>query len=265
MLFPYSRFLVGLAWTLSCALSPYITAHAAGLNDTGITVCSNDTGVVTTGVEADTGSHPRQDCRYGRDAAANAGMPKIGGGNKGFDFTKIANDGSALDASVALGTGPKDWACTRDNVTGLIWEVKTTSGLRSQSHTYTWHNSNGSVNGGLVGTASGGRCFATGRCDTEKFVVDVNATALCGFTDWRVPKVKELENIVEFIENSRVTIDLTFFPNTLQNFEPGAYFWSNSSRGSGSASAWYVLFVTGDANIDGKSKPHGVRLTRGGP
>ena len=58
------------------------TALAAGLNDTGITDCWNDTAVVTTGVEADSGTHPRQDCRYGRDAAAKAGkLTKTGAGN----------------------------------------------------------------------------------------------------------------------------------------------------------------------------------------
>src|SRR5450756_1567125 len=82
---------------LVLALALPVAAHAAGLNDTGITDCWNDTAVVTTGVEADTGTHPRQDCRYGRDPAAAAGMPKTGAGGKGFDFSKIANDGTVLD------------------------------------------------------------------------------------------------------------------------------------------------------------------------
>lgn len=50
-------------------------------------------------------------------------------------YTKIANDGSALAATVALGTAPKSWACTRDETTGLVWEVKTPenkNGSRSQ-------------------------------------------------------------------------------------------------------------------------------------
>jgi hypothetical protein len=112
-------------------------AHAAMYNDTGITDCWNDTAIVTTGVEKDTGTHPRQDCRYGRDPAAASGIIKIGGGGKGFDLTKVANSGSVLPESAVLGSAPGEWACTRDNVTGLIWEVKTTSGLRNQSHSYT--------------------------------------------------------------------------------------------------------------------------------
>jgi hypothetical protein len=77
-------------------------------------------------ISGDAGTHPRQDCRYGRDAAAAAGvLTKTGGGAKGFDYTKIANNGTTLGAGAALGNAPTDWACTKDNITGLTWEVKT--------------------------------------------------------------------------------------------------------------------------------------------
>ncbi len=238
------------------------TALAAGLNDTGITDCYNDSAVVTTGVEADSGTHPRQDCRYGRDAAARAGnLTKVGGGSKGFDFTKIANNGSVLPASATLGSAPTDWACTKDNVTGLIWEVKTTSGLRSQSHTYTWYNSNAATNGGGAGTASGGTCATTGRCDTEKFVADVNAAGLCGATDWRMPTTNELMSIVDYgIAYPGPTIDTTWFPNT-----PASYFWSASASSGYSNGAWSVYFYYGYAYGYGKGG-YGVqvRLVRAG-
>lgn len=152
MLFRYSRSLVGFACAVSCAFGSHIAAHAAGLNDTGITDCWHDAGMVTTSVEADIGTHPRQDCRYGRDAAA-VGMPKIGGGGKSHDFDKIPDNGSVLPASAALGSAATDWACTKDNVTGLIWEDKTNSGLRSMSHTFSWYNSNPNCIVGLIGAS----------------------------------------------------------------------------------------------------------------
>ena len=246
-------------WALACVFGLIHTAYAAGLNDTGITDCSNDTVVDnTTGVQADNGTHPRQDCRYGRDAAAAAGMPKVGGGGKGFDFSKIANDGTVLSASAALGTGATDWACTKDNVTGLIWEVKTTSGLRSQSHSYTWYNSNAATNGGTVGTVSGGTCNATGRCDTEKFVADVNAAGLCGATDWRMPSKKELISIAD-LGRSSPAIDPSYFPNT-----PASYFWSASAYASYSSGAWVVGFNGGDASNGSKGYAYQVRLVRSG-
>ena len=236
------------------ALSLASAAHAAPLNDTGIGFCedySSNTANCAT-VSADGGTHPRQDARYGRDAAAAAGMPKVGGGGKGFDYSKIANDGSVLPASAALGTAPTDWACTRDNVTGLIWEVKTASGLRGQDHTYTWY-----VNG-WGSTASGETCFAAGRCDTEKFVADVNAAGLCGASDWRMPKVKELEGIAD-LGRTNPAIDPTYFPNT-----PSSYFWSGSLANNWSTT-WYVSFYYGGAYYYGyQSYGYGVRLVRGG-
>ncbi len=42
----------------------------------------------------------------------------------GTAYTRIANNGAELDDTVtALGSGPLEWACTRDNATGLVWEV----------------------------------------------------------------------------------------------------------------------------------------------
>ncbi len=203
-------------------------------------------------------SHPAgQDCRYGRDAAAGQ-LTKIGGGSAGFDFTKISNSGAELPASAALGTGPGDWACTRDNVTKLIWEVKTTSGLRSQDHTYTWYNSDNITNGGSAGTTSGGSCHQTGRCDTEKYVEDVNSTGLCGATGWRMPTVGELTSIVDQSRTSPA-IDTTYFPNT-----PSLYFWSGSPYAGDSSNAWDVTFGDGGTYYHNRYGGTRVRLVRAG-
>jgi hypothetical protein len=113
--------------SLCCAmlLAPAMSdsALAAGptglLYDTGITDCWNDSAKVTTGVEVDPGSHPRQDCRYGRDVA---GMRKVGGGGKGFDFTKIANNGTALPDAALMAMRVKNSAFIRDTVTSPNWK-----------------------------------------------------------------------------------------------------------------------------------------------
>ncbi|MBK7001585.1 MAG: DUF1566 domain-containing protein [Rhodoferax sp.] len=243
----------------ACFLCYSSMALAIGpINDTGVTGYANDT---QNGLTVEPSSHPRQDARYGRDAAALAGkLSKTGVGNKGFDFTKIANDGSVLSASAALGAGDKDWACTRDNVTGLIWEVKATSGLREQNYTYTWYNSNPATNGGGTGTSSGNEsCFINGRCDTEKFVQDVNRDGLCGTKDWRLPSVKELQGIVDF-GRSNPTIDPTYFPNTPTD----SYYWTSSPYSDGSSSAWYVHFLYGEVNNTFRYLGFSVRLVRSG-
>lgn len=226
------------------------------LNDTGITWSGNATGGNASTCDA---SHPAgQDCHYGRDAAAAAGqLVKKGGGSAGFDFTKIANSGAELPASAALGSGANDWACTKDNVTGLVWEVKTTSGLRSQIHTYTWYNTQSPD--GNKGTASGGSCATAGRCDTEKFVADVNAAGLCGASDWRIPTRKELVGIVDYGRRNPA-IDPTYFPNTVPSFT-----WSGSPYAGDSNYAWDVGFFDGQVHqsLFNRSYPKHVRLVRG--
>jgi hypothetical protein len=133
-----------------------------------------------------------------------------------------------------LGSGANDWACTRDNVTGLIWEVKTTSGLRSQNHSYTWYNSDSATNGGSAGTVSGGSCQTNGRCDTEKFVQDVNAAGLCGASNWHLPSRQELVSIVDYSRAyPNLSIDPIYFPNT-----PASRFWSASADAGYSDGAW---------------------------
>ena len=230
----------------------------------------NDTGIVWSG-HATSGnastcdvSHPAgQDCRYGRDAEAAAGtLTKVGASTpnngiaNGFDYTKISNSGDELPAEAALGSGPADWACTRDNVTGLVWEVKSTGGLRSKDHTYTWYDSDSPD--GNPGTADGGSCETSGRCDTEKYAEDVNAAQLCGFSDWRMPTIKELRSIVDHGRFSPA-IDLGFFPNTTSSDV-----WPGSPFAYGSGSAWNVDFNDGSANYGSRGNNDGVRLARGG-
>jgi hypothetical protein len=240
-------------------------ASTGGINDTGIDYCRDHATGADTPVTATTTctpAHGGQDARYGRDAAASkASLSKVGGGGKGFDFNKIANSGTRLPASAALGSAVTDWACTYDNNTGLMWEVKTTSGLHNQSHSYTWYDSVHNY-GGSSGAASGGSCQTAGRCDTEKFVADVNAAGLCGHNDWRMPSFQELNNLVDR-GRSNPAIDPTFFPNT-----PAFDFWSGSPYAgllSGSSEiSWNTDFSTGYGHGNYRSFARQVRLVRAG-
>ncbi|GAB2738434.1 hypothetical protein GCM10027019_18040 [Melaminivora jejuensis] len=247
---------------LALCTAPAAQAQTHPLNDTGIT-WSGD--ALNGNVSTCDASHPAgQDCHYGRDkAAADGVLAKIGGGNAGFDFSKISNSGHVLDASVALGSGPDDWACTRDNVTGLIWEVKTTSGLRSQSHTYTWYNTDTNTNGGADGAAGNtttcSNTLGGQNCNTQNYVAAVNAGAgLCGHTDWRMPTIKELEGIAD-LGRSNPAIDPIYFLNT-----PSSNVWSGSPDAGNSSYAWFVGFNVGYAGLDYRSNDFHVRLVRAG-
>ena len=210
------------------------------LNDTGQTQCfdaaTSGLAPCTAANTGDGSDHPRQDARFGRDAQAGAGqLTKIGAGEAGFDFTKICNSGEAAGtgdcpADPALGAGDNDWACTRDNVTGLIWEVKTPA------------NATATFN------------FA----DASAVHADaVNAAQLCGYTDWRDPARRELLSIVHHGRSSPA-IDTTFFPNA-----QSAFYWSSDIFAPDPGFAWSVDFSRGDSFAEGQGLVFHLRLVSG--
>lgn len=246
----------------------------AALNDTGVTEVANAEG---HGPHRDAGGYPAQDARHGRDAAARAGrLKKTGGGSKGFDFTKLDAAGAPLPAKAAK------WACVRDNVTGLIWEVKTADrGLRDMWNKYSWYNPDPATNGGDVGVRNAGKCTGGIECDTYAYTRAVNAEKLCGYSDWRLPERWELRSIVDYgkafdreghfgeqfqeNDNNRATIDSDYFPHT-----PAHWFWSATPFAEEPLWAWRVFFYDGGDGLGVKEggRVNGIpvfaRLARGG-
>lgn len=247
-----------------------VLAQTHPLADTGQIICYDDTGSTGT-VSASTPNPVQpgfegQDCVRGAAAADAVGaMTKRGGSTRpGADYTRIANDGSELPANAALGSGPGDWACTRDNITGLVWELKVNdaSHLRHLSHTYTWYDTNAAVNGGNAGTiGTSASCNSTlTHCNTTAYRDAVNALGLCGATDWRLPTADELQSLVHYGLTSGARIDTTWFPNT-----PAAFFWSGQNYAPNASGAWGVgFFVLGVVGGFDKSGGSGVRLVRAG-
>jgi len=217
------------------------------LNDTGIDWCANET---QNFLACPVANYPWQDAQDGRDKTNNDDSD----GHAGFSFTKLDANGNPLAAGAAT------WSCVRDNVTGLSWEVKTDDGgLRDKDWTYSWYNPDSATNGGSAGYADyGNNCFNPARCDTQKYVADVNAQGLCGAHDWRLPDPRELLSIVS---NDRVNpaIDTTYFPTTL-----ASWVWSASPYAYYPNAAWGVSFGGGTFGNDYKYNAGSVRLVRGG-
>ncbi|HUM12905.1 MAG TPA: DUF1566 domain-containing protein [Myxococcaceae bacterium] len=230
-------------------------AQGFGLNDTGVTGCATTSaaGLPCASPDAGTSDFPGQDGENGRDVTAADDRD----GHAGFSFLKLDGAGVALpDQSVGYATTP--WACVADRVTGLVWEVRTTDGgLRDRRWTYSWYASSGLRGGARRGTSNGGTCSDTSSCDTAKYVAAVNATGLCGASDWRLPTRAELLSLVDYGAGTAPLIDLNFLPDGSSDT-----WWSATPDWTGKA--WVVDFETGATLSSPSEFPNPVRLVRRG-
>jgi hypothetical protein len=198
--------LAGVFVSTPCAAKGY------ALNDTGELMCEVN-GQLTTSC-AGTGT----DAAYGRDVK----YPSNGNGLAGFNFTKLAADGTVLKKSAT------QWACVKDNVNGLVWENKTSDG----------------------GIHDVNRQFNYTNAPISALVDASNQAALCGFSDWRVPSRRELVSIFSYDPTDHGRdgfIDNTFFNPTVFG-----YYWTSSqyNRLPRELSYWTVDFKSG-FNLEG--------------
>ena len=221
-------------------------ASTGTLNDTGITStqcyqAGSDTLVACSSAGA-TALNSTQDGMVGRDA--NVATNGNTDGKLGFSFTAV--------------TG----GCVQDNVTGLMWEVKTADGgLRDKSKTYTNYDSTASAqkwNGSTYVNPT--QTDIDAATNSVGFVTAVNASNLCSHSDWRLPTADELQSIVDYgVAYPGPTIDANWFPNA-----QGDYFWSASPSVGNSYYAWYVRFSHGYVNLNDRNYSYYVRLVRAG-
>ncbi len=219
-------------------------ALAAFVPDTGQLSCYNDVGgMITCG-------SPGQ-AFYGQDADYIINP---------MSFTKLDGGGNALPDSASY------WAMVRDNVTGLIWEMKSNKdGIKNynDSHdadnNYTWYDSNPATNGGAAGSIG---------TDTEAFLKALNNAHYGGYSDWRLPTIKELTYIVDYSINYSSdspgsTINHWYFPDTHVYYVNSQY-WSATTYSDNALSAWVVEFTLGRSFDWGKDAVAYVRAVRGG-
>ena len=123
-----------------------------------------------------------------------------------------------------------------------------------------------------IGTV-GGYDWSSGGANVGKFslanallaVTALNAGAgYGGYTDWRVPNIKELQSIVNYGNVSPAIGETTGggaapFTNT-QSY----HYWSSTTYAASTGYAWNVDFYDGLVKYDGKTNAYYVRPVRGG-
>jgi hypothetical protein len=185
------------------------------LNDTGITFCSDGAfNVASCGIS----TYPRQDAEFGRDFFDNDDKD----GHAGFSFSKISAMGENLPLNAT------EWACVKDNITGLLWEVKT---VKNAHESYAF-------------------------ADADKFVKTTNTQKLCGKTNWRMPQIQELQSIVDYsVPLPNPNIDLTFFPNSTSKI-----YWSATPYAKNINDVWGIYFEDGRVFEQDKKTSAAMRL-----
>ena len=212
------------------------------LNDTGQTQCANASDVMVacdSATAGAAGTRPGQDGRFGRDVASPA---KVGGGAAGFDFTKICFNGDAQGAGTctgallanttgtATGSASTDWACTRDNVTNLVWSLRTQIATWNAATVATYPNAGH------------------------------NSASRCGFNSgWRLPTRRELLSIVHNGLTAGPSIDASYFPAT-----QSGYHWTSEVYLPQPIGVWVLLFDNGSTTVETKTYSNYVRLVRSG-
>lgn len=234
-------------------LSP--TPQTTGkVNDTGLTTCSDET---ANNLPCPVTTHPNQDAESGRDLTANDNLD----GYAGFSFTKLDSNGVPLaDQMTTYATTP--WSCVKDNVTGLIWEVKTNDGgLHDVNTSYTAEESSGTEE----------ICNLAGlTCTTTNYIEAVNNEGLCNANDWRLPTLDELFGLTvldsSVIANNptNITIDTNYFPHIIRSQDLSTYWTSDISYIQDQRYySYFVNFKSGSFGFLYRSQQYGTLLVRG--
>jgi hypothetical protein len=142
--------------------------------------------------------------------------------------------GSANAASFVAGTGTQAGTVT-DNTTNLMWQQ---------------------CSDGLSGADCATGTAATVTWDTA--IAGCEGLLLGGYSDWRLPTVKELKSIADMTKSSPA-IDAVYFPNTV-NFN----YWSSTSYAADANNyALCVNFNDGHQASYYKMNPLTFRCVRG--
>ncbi len=175
-----------------------IAVYAYSLSDTGQTASFTDT--------------------YGEDSDYLINPPS---------YTKLNSAGETVTSG--------EWDMVKDNLTGLIWEMKTDDG--------TIHDQNKQFN----------------KSDTQAVTSELNSTKFGGFSDWRLPTIKELITIIDHDKlYPSAAVNTDYFPKLV-----AAPYWSSTNLAGGVNVGWAVNFNHGNPEFEYSKNVYRVMAVRG--
>lgn len=179
----------------------------------------------------------------------------------------------------------------KPNADELARELEITSQhFNNTNGRYMWYNANDKENGGSKGgvnsqeltspvLASTGGCMfpprdhplyvsgaSTKGCTTDKYQELINTSSRCGFVNWRLPTINELQTLMIYEPEHR-GFDQDYFPDTKEGTAThyGADFVYLSSTPSvdNDASVWCLDVAKRQVKLCNKTERQHVRLVRG--
>lgn len=261
----------------TCTLSGTTGTRSLSVNSSsGGTVIDNSRSVFLpvlpdTGITSSqcfkAGSNDLSSCVQSRDPTSAYGLNKQQDGMVGLDTTSPAAADGKLGFSYsevpnpAGGNFPKA-DCIKDNLTGLVWEVKTNLGLRDGRIKYTNYDSTITLQksdgaGGYIAPTTAEMNATTNSIGYKNAI---NANSLCGYTDWRLPTPNEVISIMDFgVAFPGPAVDPAWLPNVAAGFV-----WAATPSYLSPQSVWLGSFNYGGVYLDNsRDNSQGIVLVRG--
>jgi hypothetical protein len=184
-------------------------------------------------------------------------------------YIKVCNSGAqagsgTCPASPVFGAQPTNWACTIDQATNLMWEVKSPDAVSPRFYGRTFTN----FDNAAVAQKSNGQFPTAAEISSANNVIGyltmLNTQSLCGKAGWRRPTYGELNGLV--LGTAAPTINSAMFPNTVPP-PLAAYPYTTSTPAAGSPKdkLYMVSFNTGQAVMWPRDHPSRVRLVTAAP
>jgi hypothetical protein len=155
----------------------------------------------------------------------------------GHTVSQIAGDDGDLKRGAGMRYALNGDGTVTDLNTAMMWSLKTDdSGLHDKDDSFLWSDA-----------------AAESAWD---WLEDVNTDALGGYSDWRLPNVRELESLTD------IGAAGPMIPSDFANTISGPY-WTSTTSATATSDAWSVDFSTGAVTPTGKDQAGYVRAIRG--